>query len=558
MAASQRKERQVDVVGKSVTKRYIRQILIFAILFLAVTMPFRQLFRLNGLTEVRPAGAFPPVFGLLYGLPGALGCAAGNLIADILSGYPAGICTWGFAAQFLYGLLPHLIWKWWHKEEVSIRLSNVRFVLQYIAIIVINSTVMAFSLGLIMQCLGLGTLFSTGTLLLGFNNISFSLIVGIPIIIGVNVFRRNGSLTLNIQFVLLFLLLSVLSALLLGIVSYTEVMASDVDLMRRWNRIYIQVTLDFFVLWTISMLFLWYLELYIARPIAELTHIARKYADEEAMGQHSQQHIQNEQWAAKCEELGQLHGELGFLAMGFRKMMGDVEQYITELTAATKEKQRIHTELDVAAHIQNGMLPDPCNALPQWESFRISAKMCPAKYVAGDFYDYFLVDEDHAAFLVADVSGKGVPASLFMMVAKTLIHNQVCNGYTVHSVEPDIKHMPELLQEARAVMAARNVLPYTSDSVILAIDELFSNICYYSGARKVSLGIRTPPGCVKLLFEDDGIPFNPLEQKDPDIRKPLCERKQGGLGIFIVTCIADTVKYEYKNNKNKLWVTINN
>ena len=80
---------------KSITKRYIRQIVILAILFLAVTMPFRQLFRLNGLTEVRPAGAFPPVFGLLYGLPGALGCAVGNLIADILSGYPIGICTWG-------------------------------------------------------------------------------------------------------------------------------------------------------------------------------------------------------------------------------------------------------------------------------------------------------------------------------------------------------------------------------------------------------------------------------------------------------------------------------
>ena len=705
---------------KSITKRYIRQIVILAILFLAVTMPFRQLFRLNGLTEVRPAGAFPPVFGLLYGLPGALGCAVGNLIADILSGYPIGICTWGFAAQFLYGLLPHLMWKWKHKEETSIRLSNVRFVLQYIAIIVIDSTVMAFSLGGIMQCLGLGTLFSTGTLLLGFNNISFSLIVGIPIIIGVNIFRRNGSLTLNIQFVLLFLLLSVLSALLLGIVSYTEVMASDVDLMRRWNRIYIQVTLDFFLLWTISMVFLWYLELYIAKPIADLTHIARKYANEDFIEEHLHPHIQNKQWAAKCEELGQLHGELGFLAMGFHKMMGDVEQYITELTAATKEKQRIHTELDVAAHIQNGMLPDPRNAFPQGEPFRISAKMCPAKYVAGDFYDYFLVDEDHAAFLIADVSGKGVPASLVMMVAKTLIHNQVCNGkqpgqvftevnqelcrnnpnsmfvtawlgiltlstgnleyvnaghnppllqkhgqdyrfamertgfvlagkedavyeqqschlsfgdtiflytdgvteannpkhqlygedrllnilnryktadveklleavwtdvsehqgcaeqfdditmlairyasagYTVYFYEPDMKYMPELLQNARAVMTEHNIPPYTSDSVILAIDELFSNICYYSGARKVSLGIQTPTehsNCVKIFIEDDGIPFNPLEQKAPDVHKPLYKRKQGGLGIFIVTCIADAVKYEYKNNKNQLWVTINN
>ena len=126
-------------------------------------------------------------------------------------------------------------------------------------------------------------------------------------------------------------------------------------------------------------------------------------------------------------------------------MMGDVEQYITELTAATKEKQRIHTELDVAAHIQNGMLPDPRNAFPQGEPFRISAKMCPAKYVAGDFYDYFLVDEDHAAFLIADVSGKGVPASLFMMVAKTLIHNQVCNGKQPGQVFTEVKAASDTL-----------------------------------------------------------------------------------------------------------------
>ena len=89
------------------------------------------------------------------------------------------------------------------------------------------------------------------------------------------------------------------------------------------------------------------------------------------------------------------------------------------------ENERIHAELEVAAQIQSSALPGP---LPEHSEFTLSASMTPAKMVGGDLYDYFMIDEDHLGLVIGDVSGKGVPASLFMMVAASLIRNAVLAG----------------------------------------------------------------------------------------------------------------------------------
>ncbi|MBQ9209356.1 MAG: PP2C family protein-serine/threonine phosphatase [Oscillospiraceae bacterium] len=87
------------------------------------------------------------------------------------------------------------------------------------------------------------------------------------------------------------------------------------------------------------------------------------------------------------------------------------------------ETARIDTELSMATRIQSDMLPNIFPAFPEREDFDIYASMDPAKEVGGDFYDFFLIDEDHLALVMADVSGKGVPAALFMMASKILIQN---------------------------------------------------------------------------------------------------------------------------------------
>lgn len=87
------------------------------------------------------------------------------------------------------------------------------------------------------------------------------------------------------------------------------------------------------------------------------------------------------------------------------------------------ERQALETELSVATDIQASMLPSLFPAFPTRDEFDIFASMTPAKEVGGDFYDFFLVDDDHLAMVMADVSGKGVPAALFMVISKTLIKN---------------------------------------------------------------------------------------------------------------------------------------
>ena len=95
------------------------------------------------------------------------------------------------------------------------------------------------------------------------------------------------------------------------------------------------------------------------------------------------------------------------------------------------EASRIETELTMATRIQANMLPSLFPAFPERDEIDVYASMTPAKEVGGDFYDFFLLDDDHLGLVVADVSGKGVPAALFMMASKILLQN-----YTITHREP--------------------------------------------------------------------------------------------------------------------------
>ncbi|MCR4646224.1 MAG: PP2C family protein-serine/threonine phosphatase [Oscillospiraceae bacterium] len=103
-------------------------------------------------------------------------------------------------------------------------------------------------------------------------------------------------------------------------------------------------------------------------------------------------------------------------------------QLTAEKMRSEKEKERIGAELNVATQIQADMLPSIFPAFPGRKDFDIHASMNPAKEVGGDFYDFFMIDDDHIALVIADVSGKGVPAALFMVIAKTLIKNHAQLG----------------------------------------------------------------------------------------------------------------------------------
>lgn len=134
----------------------------------------------------------------------------------------------------------------------------------------------------------------------------------------------------------------------------------------------------------------------------------------------------------KGKELGHISSfeEIANLARSIDTMETDMVNYIENLTAVTAEKERIGTELSLASAIQTSSIPNTFPAFPNRTDFDIYASMDPAKEVGGDFYNFFLTDDDHLAMVIGDVSGKGIPAALFMMVSNILTSVRTQTGGT--------------------------------------------------------------------------------------------------------------------------------
>ncbi|MCR5296019.1 MAG: SpoIIE family protein phosphatase [Clostridiales bacterium] len=120
--------------------------------------------------------------------------------------------------------------------------------------------------------------------------------------------------------------------------------------------------------------------------------------------------------------------EVEELAQSFATLTRKIQEYVETVKTVTAEKERIGTELTLATQIQASMLPHIVPAFPDRNDFDVLGSMDPAKEVGGDFYDYFLIDPDHLGVLIADVSGKGVPAALFMMASKIILQSVAMLG----------------------------------------------------------------------------------------------------------------------------------
>ena len=148
----------------------------------------------------------------------------------------------------------------------------------------------------------------------------------------------------------------------------------------------------------------------------------------------------------KLQETIRNQDEIGHLAVSIDKMEDRIQNYIESITQITAEKERINTELALATRIQADMLPHVFPPFPDRNEFDLFASMDPAQEVGGDFYDYFLADDDHLCMVMADVSGKGVPAALFMMASMILLRNNAMLG----------KSPAEILTDVNAAVCANN------------------------------------------------------------------------------------------------------
>ena len=158
----------------------------------------------------------------------------------------------------------------------------------------------------------------------------------------------------------------------------------------------------------------------LVQPINEIAGAAQNYVRDKRAGVQATDHF-----AMLNIRTGD---EVENLSLIMADMERDLSEFEENLTRAVAEKERIGTELELARRIQADMLPNAFPPFPERTDFDIYAEMTPAKEVGGDFYDFFLVDGDHLGLVMADVSGKGIPAALFMMGSKILVKNYAMMG----------------------------------------------------------------------------------------------------------------------------------
>ena len=139
----------------------------------------------------------------------------------------------------------------------------------------------------------------------------------------------------------------------------------------------------------------------------------------------------------RMEDAYRTNDEIEVLAESFAMLSGKTLEYISVVERVTAEKERIGAELSLATRIQADMLPNIYPAFPERPEFDIFASMDPAKEVGGDFYDFFMTDDDHLCVFIADVSGKGVPAALFMMASMIILANNAKMGKTPAQILTD-------------------------------------------------------------------------------------------------------------------------
>ncbi len=185
--------------------------------------------------------------------------------------------------------------------------------------------------------------------------------------------------------------------------------------------------------------------------------------------------------------------EFGELAAGFNRMVEDLNRHVDRLTAETASRERVESELRVAREIQMSLLPSTFPAFPDHPEFDLHAINAAARSIAGDFFDFELVAPDRLYFVIADVSGKGIPAAMFMAVTRTLLRNL---NRTVDSPARILDGVNRvLIPENRRMMFV---------TLLLGFYDLRTGLIRYANAGHPPARLLRADGTLRSFGEDSG------------------------------------------------------
>lgn len=412
-----------------------RSLSVFAacfVVYLAVLEGFLAVPQFNDIVQIRPASALGPVFGLFFGLPGVFGCATANLVSDILhEGATTFMLAGYFVIQVMYNGLPR--WVWYLVNARSPRpyprFDSASKTALYMALALVDSVCVNLAVYLFVGASPeSGPSFATR----GLNNVWMLLYIGLPLLYALErspltpnpprwihvPYRNIKKANLTQRFVIWFVIASALLMLLVSVVVIAFASGDEESFQAVVRTMFHEVAILTVPIFLPMFVFLHILECRFTRPIEVLaldqqTFIERMESDVE-QGRRDTCIAVDERGTKPRYEIAELYESTN-------KMRRDMVGFIERLYNITAERQRTATELDVARQIQMSAVPHDFDSLTERFALDIAGFMRPAREVGGDFYDVFEVGERGVAFVIGDVSGKGVPAALFMMRAQSLL-----------------------------------------------------------------------------------------------------------------------------------------
>ena len=245
---------------------------------------------------------------------------------------------------------------------------------------------------------------------------------------------------------------------------------------------------------------------YVSGPIKQLAQAAAAYGAEEDKQENGEHFAQVEVRS---------HDEILLLRDSMADMEGSLVRYMENLQQLTAKQERYKAEMDMSAQIQMGMLPQALEDNGQERDFSICASIRPAREVGGDFYDFFVIDEDRIALLIADVSGKGMPAALFTMITKIILGSEAKRDLPI----------AEVMRRANDLLCANNpeTLFVTVWLGIYYVKE--RTIRYVNAGHDFPALYRQSEGRFEIVKEQNDLPMGVMEGVEFTEQKLVLEPK---------------------------------
>lgn len=436
-------EKQKKFFSESV-KFSLMHFLTCVVLYFTIALAFRTVLSVFPVSEIQPADGLPPVLGIIFGIPGVLGCVVARFVYKLLIGLPIAESLLGIPICFIYGWVPALCWNFLTKKnpEDRLKINSTEKLVIYIFIAVVISILNSVCVGVANHILKNEKIFSDFMRLCIKHDLFFIIVLGLPAFVGSSLLKqyenqKNKAGANIVQFsiieriILYFSCFAIIFSVSIGtkdFITFKSVIANSLTLA---NKLFTSQIIFISIELLLLIHVVHYAERHIVRPLEKMIESA-KFQE----GNKNLPRVYKKVAETYRDYIG-MNSEIGTLARAYISLAYNA---IENSEKANLSGDKVDYEKDIifANQIQKTLLPQIFPTFTPCADVDVFGAIKFAKDFGGDFYDFFLVDETHLAIMIADVAGRGIEAALFLSIVKNLIKDKILAGLLPEEIFSDI------------------------------------------------------------------------------------------------------------------------